>query len=169
VQVARLTEMVTQMTAKRRLSADELRSVLRRGDPARDDGLTPDESSELHRRVLAGDSLVTTSLGRRWVRVTGMAVVVVALVVLVAGSGRLTRTTHAPLVASGSSATRTSLNSNEGASGGAPSRDGGLRGSITATPGADDSRQPDTASQRVFVTTPGGTRIVWVLNPRFAF
>ena len=80
----------------------------------------------------------------RWVRVTGMAVVIVALVALVVGSGWLTHTTHAPLVASG--------------------------GSIATTPGPDASRQPDTASiQRVFVTTPGGTRIVWVLNPHFAF
>ncbi len=158
------------MTAKRRLSADQLRNQLRRGDPASGDRLTVDESSELRRRAFAQRSVVTTAARIRWAAITAVAVAVVATVALALGIRRLKplQSVHAPEVTRPRVVDTHATSHGSGHEDGlatAPQYDSDGRRSNVNTP----APEPGTAAmQRVFVTTPGGTRIVWVLNPHFA-
>ncbi len=127
------------MSAERKNTDDEIRNFLRRGDPAGDgETLDPDEVAHLRRKIL--DAIPTTESPRGWrpSRALGFSV-----------AGAAAMVSLVVFLWSPSSSLRTARSPVE-----SPAREGGVR-------------TRERAVQQIQFVTPGGTRVIWTLDPDF--
>jgi hypothetical protein len=166
------------MSRTHRLSVEQLRETLRHGDPAHDDRLSPDECRQLRERSLRAAPIVGRRASAAWAPAVAAVVVAVLGVVgitialrqvaqptgshaVVVPSGHVQTAPHDTMPHSDTAEARSSLTQSHGAE------------HRTAAPANSPSRRyigtPSVGLplQQIQMTTPGGTRIVWVLNPRF--
>ncbi len=117
------------MSAERENTNDEIRKLLRRGDPAGDgETLPPDEVASLRRKVLAE---VRADGSRGWRPSWALGLSMAAAAVMVSIVVFMLRTQ--------------------------PATDVTTRG----------DRAPERAVQQIQFVTPGGTRVIWTLDPDF--
>ena len=127
------------MSAERKNTDDEIRNFLRRGDPAGDGGtLAPDEVAHLRRKILAAIPTTESPRGWRPSRALGFSV-----------AGAAAMVSLVVLLWSPSSPLRTARHP-----AGSP------------TPKLEVRTQERTVQQIHFMT-PGGTRVIWTLDPDF--
>ncbi len=126
------------MSAKRKNTDEEIRELLRRGDPAGDgETLAPDEIAQLRRKILAA---VPSGSPRGWRSSWALglsaaaAAAMVSLVVFLWSPSSSLRTARSPVES--------------------PAREGGVR-------------TRERAVQQIQFVTPGGTRVIWTLDPDF--
>ena len=122
------------MKSKRRPQHDEIRELLRRGDPAGDgQGLDPEETARMRRRIVAEPATRRASVFRPL-----PAFAAAALVVLMVAVGWKVMRSELP-----------------------PAPDG--TDSVTVPGPGDTGRR----LRQVQFSTPGGTRIIWLLDSEF--
>ena len=131
------------MNAERKNTDDEIRQLLRRGDPAGDgETLAPDEVARLRRKILAE---IPSERPRGWRPAWALglsvaaAAVLVSIVVFIWTPSSPLRTDRRPV---GSHTSATDL----------------------TTRGV---RTQERAVQQIQFVTPGGTRVIWTLDPDF--